>query len=932
MAHFIKKISSLILLLLVCTIGFTQVNQFWGVTTEGGASDNGGTIFSTKDDGTTLQTRYSFPIDNPGSVSPDQKIQLSLFNGKLYGITIGGGKFNKGVIFSYDPSTNNYSRLYNFDYSTGAYPASTMILVNGKFYGTCRGGGSTGNTALGVIFEFDPITLVYTKKISFTGTNGAALGDLPIGSMVEVGGKLYGTTYNGGTYGTGVLFEYDPATNIYIVKQNIFLSNGKNPKGNLIVNNNKLYGTCIAGGASDAGTLFEYDLTTNIYAVKNSMVSTSGSSPAAGVAVFNNKLYGINQYGGTNSRGSIFEFDLTTNTYQIVYNYTAADGSNPESELYLYNNIFYGFALVGGSNNFGTIYKFDPATYTYTKTFDCASSNSPSPRAVFFNYNNVLYANTSGNVQINNGSGSIISYNTTNDTYTKQLVLNTYSAMGNKPTAKLLYYNNKIYGSTVFGGTNNGGVLFEFNPTTNVYTKLLDFSLTTTGTNLGPLIVRNGILYGNMQYYQPPVGSNYGAVFTYNPTNNNFTTCPLNIGYTQPKGQLVDNNDGTLTGISTFRPGVSSSAGGVFKYNIGTNTFVNFIQNIPTVNGNFLQDIRFYNSNYYILAQRTNNSDAGTVLEYSSSGSLNTRATLNTGTTGTQPIGFLTPYNGKLYGVTYDGLFGNLSKQGTIFEYNPLSPYTVTTKYEFLQASGQVPTCGLLLYNNKFYGLTQAGGSTGIDQVGVLYEFDPTTNVYTQKVTFNFANGASPNTAALIAAPTGSVVPIKLISFTAKEKTGAAYLTWETAYELNNKGYNIQHSNDGITFENIGFVPSKGNSSNNTNYEFTDFKQSLGKNYYRLQQVDIDGKITYSNIEIVVIKITKNTINIYPNPTSKIINIDTWAKIETVELFDITGKKLKTYLASQTKIDVSEFANGIYILKIHLALGEMVKEKIIIRK
>ena len=907
-----------------------QTNEFWGVTEFGGASDNGGTIFSTKDDGTNLVTRFSFPVNNPGS--GPQKIQLTAYNNKLYGVTQNSGKFNSGVIFSYDPATNLYAKLYDFEYTTGANPATSLVLVNGKFYGTARSGGSASLTSsLGVIFEFDPITLIYTKKITFTGTSGSALGNLPVGSMVEKGGKLYGTTFSGGTNNGGVLFEYDPNTNNYIVKQNIFLGNGNGPNGNLLEFNNNLYGTCTSGGANGAGVLFQYDLTTNLYTVKYNMVTLTGNGPSAGVAVYNGKLYGINQYGGTNSRGSIFEYDLATNTYQIVYNYTDLGGSNPESELFLYNNIFYGFAIGGGSNNLGSIYKFDPLTYRFTKTYDFPGPISPSARGVFFNYNNILYATTTSNGDIGIGGGTIISYNPGTDAYTKKLILNTDGASGNRPTSKLLYYNSKIYGSTVNGGANNGGVLFEFNPATNVYTKLLDLSLTTTGTNLGPLIERNGILYGNMQFYQAS-GLNYGAIFAYNPTNNMYSVRSFNsTSYSQPKGQLVDNGDGTLTGIATSKPGVSTSAGGVFKYTISSNTINAFVQNVPTANGNFLQDIRLYNNNYYILGSTTNNSDAGSIMENSIAGSFNTRATFNTSTTGTRPTGFLTPFNGKLYGVSSSGLFDNLNKQGTIVEYDPLPPYTLTRKYEFAAATGQRPTTGLLAYNNKFYGLTQTGGTTGYDPVGVLYEFDPTTNIYTQKITFNYANGASPNIAALIAAPTGSVLPIKLTNFSAKENDGSSKLNWATSFELNNKGFNIQHSADAVTFSSVGFVKSQGNSNTTAYYNFTHYNPSIGRNYYRLQQIDIDGKITYSKIEMVELKKSKGSISIYPNPTSEVINIRSNEKISFIELVDVSGRIIQSF-TSQTKLDVRMLTKGMYLLKVWLASGEKIEEKIIVNK
>ena len=928
-----KKIFT-ILSLILSLYSFSQTNEFWGITTRGGASDNGGTIFSTKDDGTNLQTRFSFPIDNPGSGST--KGQLTAFNNLLYGITQFGGKFNLGVIFSFNPQTNIYTRLYNFEFVTGGSPTGTLTLYNGKFYGVASNGGSASTSSLGVIFEFDPVTLVYTKKITFTGTTGSALGGGGSNKMIEVAGKLYGISGFGLNNG-GVLFEYDPMNNIYVVKKN-FSNVDVNQKriGNIVLYNNKFYGTGISSGSSSLGGIYEYDLATNVYALKYSMPNTAaGYYPAAGLQVYNNTLYGINQYGGANNRGNLFQFDPATNALSVLYSFTAASGANTESDLYLYNNIFYGFTPGGGANNFGTIFKFDPSTSILSKTYDFPGPVSQSPNNTFIDYNNLLYATTGGSGELNNGGGTILSYNAANDSYTKKLVLNTYSLLGSIPNVKLLYYNSKIYGSTLNGGANNAGVLFEFNPASNVYTKLLDFSVSTTGKGLGPLIEKNGIFYGNMESYQPSTGSNRGALFSYNPITNAYSISSFSGGiFGTPKGQLVDNNDGTLTGIFTYSAASTSSAGGIFKYTIATNTLVNFIQNVPIANGNFLQDIRFYNNNYYILAATTNNSNPGSILEYSIFGSLNTRATFSTTTNGDRPTGFLTPFNGKLYGLSSSGLNNNLNKQGTIVEYDPLLPYTLTKKYEFASATGQVPFCGFLLYNSKFYGLTSKGGSTGYDPVGVLYEFDPTTNVYSNKITFNYENGAEPNIAALIAAPSGSVLPIKLTNFTAKETASNSNLNWTTSFELNNKGYNIQHSTNGVSFTDIAFVNGKGNSTTNTNYNFTHYKPTVGKNYYRLQAVDFDGKTTLSNIEIVEIKSSKDFVRVYPNPTSEVINITSNKKISSLELFDITGRKIKSLqgLGTQSSIDVSMLTNGVYVLKVVLASGDVVEERIIVNK
>ncbi len=177
-----------------------------------------------------------------------------------------------------------------------------------------------------------------------------------------------------------------------------------------------------------------------------------------------------------------------------------------------------------------------------------------------------------------------------------------------------------------------------------------------------------------------------------------------------------------------------------------------------------------------------------------------------------------------------------------------------------------------------------------------------------------------------------SVLPVTLSSFTATEKNGTAILNWTTASELNNKGYNIQRSSDGVTFTNIGFVNGKGNSTINTRYSFTDFNPAVGINYYRLQAVDFDGKSTLSKIESIEIKILINAISFYPNPTSSVLNIVNNNKISSLELFDISGRKIKSFTQTQTIIDMGMYTNGVYILKALLTSGEMVEEKIILKK
>ncbi|MFI5173022.1 MAG: hypothetical protein ACHQFW_11560, partial [Chitinophagales bacterium] len=110
------------------------------------------------------------------------------------------------------------------------------------------------------------------------------------------------------------------------------------------------------------------------------------------------------------------------------------------------------------------------------------------------------------------------------------------------------------------------------------------------------------------------------------------------------------------------------------------------------------------------------------------------------------------------------------------------------------------------------------------------------------------------------------VLPVELISFTAVVSANINILSWATANEINNQWFNVQRSNTGQSFSQIGNIAGAGNSSTENNYSFIDENPFSGINYYRLQMVASDGSYEYSNI----ISITNNNafgFTVYPNPT-----------------------------------------------------------------
>ncbi|MEZ5046780.1 MAG: choice-of-anchor Q domain-containing protein [Chitinophagaceae bacterium] len=118
-------------------------------------------------------------------------------------------------------------------------------------------------------------------------------------------------------------------------------------------------------------------------------------------------------------------------------------------------------------------------------------------------------------------------------------------------------------------------------------------------------------------------------------------------------------------------------------------------------------------------------------------------------------------------------------------------------------------------------------------------------------------------------------LPVHFLDFSVYKQATSNLVNWTTASEIHNSHFNVQRSKDAIHFENIGIVNSKainGNSSNAIDYSFMDTNPQFGNNYYRLEQVDIDGKNMCSKI-INIIWTQKGSISIFPNPTQNILNV-----------------------------------------------------------
>ena len=361
MKRYKLKALLVVFLLLQSIITQAQNTELWGMSSWGGGY-NSGTIFKTDSEGNNFSVVHAF-YRTVGE-HPNKKL-CEASNGKLYGMTQGRGAYSSGVLFEYDPATDTYIKKFDFDGSaTGAGPSGSLIEAsNGKLYGMTSNGGEND---YGVLFEYDPATDIYTKKLDF---DGSASGGHPLGSLIEAGnGKLYGMTYRGGVNNYGVLFEYDLSTDIYTKKLDFDGSTtGSYPRGSLIeAGNGKFYGMTNLGGANNNGVLFEYDPTTDTYTKKLDFDgSTTGSSPLGSLLeAGNGKMYGMTAHGGANYYGVLFEYDPITNNFTKKLDFDGSTlGGNPYGTLIeASNGKLYGMTYQGGVNNYGVLFEYNPIT------------------------------------------------------------------------------------------------------------------------------------------------------------------------------------------------------------------------------------------------------------------------------------------------------------------------------------------------------------------------------------------------------------------------------------------------------------------------------------------------------------------------------------------------------------------------------------------
>ncbi|MFN6946981.1 MAG: T9SS type A sorting domain-containing protein [Cytophagaceae bacterium] len=199
-------------------------------------------------------------------------------------------------------------------------------------------------------------------------------------------------------------------------------------------------------------------------------------------------------------------------------------------------------------------------------------------------------------------------------------------------------------------------------------------------------------------------------------------------------------------------------------------------------------------------------------------------------------------------------------------------------------------------------------------------------NAYAFNWTFTY-QGGYPCGRFRLTAPSGTTAcptPVEFLYFQGEHKGGANNLSWATASEKNSDYYNVQRSYDGQSWQSIGIVKAAGNSSSILKYAFSDASYKEDVIYYRLEQVDFDGSVMYSNV-VHIGSALSNRMIVRPNPNNGQFVLEASGVTGTeaiIMINDALGRQVyhsKEFFASELmikEIQLQNFGKGIYFITV----------------
>jgi uncharacterized repeat protein (TIGR03803 family) len=391
----------------------------------------------------------------------------------------------------------------------GSFPVAGLISdASGALYGTTSAGGGTGcgGSGCGTVFKLTPAGARYTESIIHIFT-GKSDGQIPLAGLIaDASGAFYGTTEEGGTGGSacpapptgcGTVFKLTPSGSRYT--ESVLYSfragtDGAYPYDRVVIGrHNALYGTTTQGGQYGEGTVFKIKTSGAGYEILYSFRGgDDGNDPVSAVLPGpKGVLFGTTVAGGTqkncNSQGCGIVYELVPSGHGysegIVHNFAGGtrDGQYPESDLTIDKvGALYGMTYTGGSGpctsanppGCGTTFKLVPSGSAYEESLlysfqggtDAQYLSTGSRLVVDPSHKDTFYSlsrSGGGSNACTLGCGTIFMFRPNGSTYSESVLYRFSGTGGYYPNGALLVKGRRLLGTTLLGGKDASGVIFE---------------------------------------------------------------------------------------------------------------------------------------------------------------------------------------------------------------------------------------------------------------------------------------------------------------------------------------------------------------------------------------------------------------------------------------------------------------------------------------
>jgi hypothetical protein len=513
------------------------------------------------------------------------------------------------------------------------------------------------------------------------------------------------------------------------------------------------------------------------------------------------------------------------------------------------------------------------------------------------------------------------------------IIANAIAVRGSKtvPLTNILIQNNEVsncatgWGEAVTIGANVDGFLVENNIVHHNSNIGIDVTGNYAGTGAPSNLnqPRNGKITNNEVYNCMSSIANSSGIYLdgalnctveKNKSYNNGVGIAVGgeqsvgVGASQPSGNKVMNNlvyNNCVTGIflGTATAGVFIQSTTVYNNTFYKNRTGEAINGVTTINGFPLSDFST-DLGGEISLQNINGVTFKNNIVYP----INSKKGMIT-YSGYTVSSFISDYNVyfrdntvpifALRGVNFNGITGDQN-------YNTIADFTTATS---LESHSLFLNPGFTNAGSNDFSLTNTasainkGDPTYDSNISGLTDFIGNT----RKISIRIDAGAYENQTPIL--------PVTFVSLKAYRFENEVKIEWTTASEVHNSHFDIEKSEEGASFITIGRVKSAGNKTPLSHYVFVDSQPHDGIQYYRIKQVDLDGKTTLTNV-VSVSPIAHTKLQIFPNPVKDKLTIITVSQGE-YSIADVFGREILRgpILDNHTEIDVSYLPVALYFVK-----------------